>query len=442
MTTENHETPTTESDISEHSEDVSSQPAVQVGSGDVAFDRITGDLAQDINSDYDQALRMHAKLNESYMGYKYSVRFPASMEATISPELLPEEMRERYQDEKLRLGKMDVFPTWFKKIGASIRSYISSTLSRYSSNADIRFGYMIKFDKFEEVEASLLAARGIVDADYETYAGTDICSQAQIIIDGKLDKRNEWELNNQAPVTYLSYIDYMYERYDVLRAEIISEYRRMFSEDLVDVITGFIPTRESLRNPRRIKCEWTRTQEVPSCVMQGNTSYRAIADRIRAPDELNHEKETIRQREIESWRNKTLDTVSDIQKGIRSMIADKVSKLKIRLDRTLMTEDEIEERKDSGAKRVVDPARVTENSVTQLTSIIDDLTGELGSFDSTDEFYQAISEFRRSLNMEDIDLEHVEDRQMLSENIDRIVELALDDSSLDPESGEFFVGIM
>jgi len=176
--------------------------------------------------------------------------------------------------------------------------------------------------------------------------------------------------------------------------------------------------------------------------MQGNTSYRAIADRIRAADELNHEKETIRQREIESWRNKTLDTVSDIQKGIRSMIADKVSKLKIRLDRTLMTEDEIEERKDSGAKRVVDPARVTENSVTQLTSIIDDLTGELGSFDSTDEFYQAISEFRRSLNMEDIDLEHVEDRQMLSENIDRIVELALDDSSLDPESGEFFVGIM
>jgi hypothetical protein len=123
------------------------------------------------------------------------------------------------------------------------------------------------------------------------------------------------------------------------------------------------------------------------------------------------------------------------------MIAEKVVRLKNSLDKTLMTDEEIQERRDSGAKRVVDPAKITKNSVNQLTNIIDDLTGELGQFDSTDEFYQAITEFRRELNMEEVDLEDNDDRQRLSEDIDRIVGLSLEDN-IDPTTGEFFVGIM
>lgn len=423
----------------------SSQPVVQVGSGNVNnstnFERITGELQEDINSDYEQALRMHAKLNESYLGYKYTVRMPASMEATITPALLPEDMRVRYQDEKLKLGKMDTFPTWFKKIGSSLRGQIASALSKYSSNADIRFGYMIPVDRFEDVEANLLAARGVVESDYELYDGTDVVARANDIIQVKLDRRSDWELQNNSPVTYNSYVEYMYERYNILRTEILAEYRRMFSQDLVEVIETYIPTRESLRNPKRIKCEWTRTQEVPSCVMQGNTTYRQIANRVKAGRDLNHELDQIRDREVESWKSSTLDTVSDIQKGIRQMIAERVSRLKNSLDKTPLTDEEIQERRDSGAKRVVDPARITKNSVTQLTTIIDDLTRELGQFDSTDDFYQAISEFRRTLSMDDVNLDDTEERARLSSDIDRIMTLSLEDN-VDPSSGEFFVGIM
>lgn len=415
------------------------ESAVAVGTGN--FDRITGELTQDVNSNYEQALRMHAKLNESYLGYKYSVRMPASFEATITPELLPEDMRIRYQDEKLRLGKMDTFPTWFKKIGASIRGQIASTLSKYSSNGDIRFGYMVKLDKFEDVEAALLAARGVVDEDYETYDGTGIVQSALDLIQQKKDKRNDWDIQNDAPVTYNDYINYMYDRYDILRIEILAEYRRLFSDDLVNVIENYIPSRESLRNRSRIKCEWMRTQEVPSCIMQGNTTYRQIADRVKAGRELTSELSQIRDREIQSWKQQTVEAVADIQKGLRKTIAEKVSRLKSSLDKTLLTDEEISERREGGAKRVVDPARITKNSVTQLTRVIDDLTGELGEFDSTDEFYQAITEFRRELNMEEVDFNDNDDRQRLSGDIDRIVKLSLEDD-VDPNSGEFFVGIM
>lgn len=419
---------------------IETDPAMIVGTGE--FDRITGDLTEDVNSNYEQALRMHAKLNESYLGYKYSVRMPASFEATISPELLPEEVRSRYQDEKLRLGKMDTFPTWFKKIGAGIRSQISSTLAKYSSNSDNRFGYMIKLDKFEEVEASLLAARGVTDEDYSLYEkNPDIVANALELIDKKLDKRSDWELQNNAPVTYNDYIAYMYDRYEILRIEIISEYRRMFSHDLVNVIEKYIPSRESLRNRSRIRCDWSRTQEIPSCVMQGNTTYRQIADRVKAGRDLKIELTQIREREIESWKQSTIEAVADIQKGLRKTIAERVNRLKNSLDKTPLTEEEMAERRDRGSKRVVDPAKITKNSVQQLTRVIDDLTSELGEFDSTDAFYQAITEFRRTLNMEDINLDDTEDRKMLSSNIDRIVQLSLEDD-VDPNSGEFFVGIM
>ena len=414
-----------------------------VGSGSVTgnFDRITGDLQRDVNSEYEEALRMHAKLNESYLGYKYTVRLPASFEATISPELLPEEIRARYQDEKLRLGKMDTFPTWFKKIGSSIRSQIASSLSKHSSNADIRFGYMIHVDRFEEVETALLAARGVTEEDRETYRGTSVVENAIDIIEQKRARRNDWEVTQDAPVTYNDYIAYMYDRYDILRIEILSEYRRMFSSDLVNVIEGFIPSKESLRNSRRIKCDWTRTQEIPSCVMQGNTTYRQIADRVRAGRDLNHEVEEIKNREIDSWKSQTLETVADIHKGLRAMIAEKVSRLKDSLDKTPLTDEEIQDRRDAGAKRVVDPARITQNSVNQLTSIIDDLTGELGSFDNSDSFYQAITEFKRELNMDDTDLTDESHRQRLSSDIDRIMMLSLEDN-IDPNSGEFFRGII
>mgnify|MGYP001449374827 CR=1 FL=1 len=428
-------------------DNTSSQPAqMQVGSGEVTPQRTSPEDTQefDIDAALEEAMRKHRRLSSEYIGYKYSVCYPTSMEATITPALLPSEMQEKYSDEKLRLGKMDTMPTWIKKIGASIRSQIVSSLKKFSSNTDTRFGYMVRRSKFNEVEANLLACRGITEKDHETYADTpEIIAEAQLIIQNKLDRRSEWEIANQAPVTYNDYVSYIYERYDILRAEIIAQYRRLFSEDLVEIIISYIPTRESLRNPRRIRCEWYRSAiGVPECYMERQASVGQLIEAKQFDTDMKRQSEAIMRQDIESWKTLTEDTASDIQVGVRRMIAEKVSRMKEKLDKAPMSETEIEERREGGAKRVVDPARITPNSVQQLTATIDELTEELGEFDSSDQFYQAITEFRRSLNMDDVDLQDTDNRQRLSSDIDRIIELSLDDSSINPETGDFFANII
>jgi len=422
-----------------------SQPAqLQVGSGEVTPVRNEPVESFDLNGALEEAMKKHKRLSSEYIGYKYSVCFPSSMEATITPALLPSDMQEKYADEKLRLGKMDTMPTWIKKIGASIRSQIVSVLKKYSSNTDTRFGYMVRRSKFEEVESNLIACRGITEKDLEIYADTPhVIDEARLIIQNKLDRRDEWEVQNQAPVTYNDYVEYVYERYDILRAEIIAQYRRLFTEDLVDIIVSYIPGKEALRNPRRIRCEWYRSAiGVPECYMEREASVGQLIEAKEFDSQMRRQSEAIMRQDIENWKSLTEDTVSDIQVGVRRMIAERVNRLKEKLDKTPMSDTEIEERRESGAKRVVDPARITPNSVAQLTESIDELTTELGEFDSSDEFYQAITEFRRSLNMEDVNLSDTEDRQRLSSNIDRIIELSLDDSSINPETGEFFANII
>ena len=303
------------------------------------FDRITGDLQSDINDNFQEALTMHAKLNESYLGYKYTIHFPSSCEATIQPEMFPEDIQEKYRDEKLRLGKMDTLPTWIKKIGNSLRSSVTSSLLRCSSNTDTRFGYMVKIDSFQDVEAALLSIKGIDDSDRVTYDGTTIVSKAEELIETKRIRRSDWEILRDAPVTYREYITYLQENYEVLRAEIIAEYNRIFDPAVVDVIVSMVPAREVFFNARKIRFNWFRTQEIPSCVMQGNTTYRQVADRVSAGQELQHELQTIRDQEVESWKQHTLDSVSDIQRGVRSLIAEMIGRLQSRLEKTPMTDE-------------------------------------------------------------------------------------------------------
>jgi restriction endonuclease Mrr len=156
---------------------------------------------------------------------------------------------------------------------------------------------------------------------------------------------------------------------------------------------------------------------------------------------MQHQLEGIRQREIESWKQQTLDSVTDIQVGLRNMIADKISQLKTRLDRTPMTESELEAERESGKQRVADPSRITQASINKLVAHIDELTEELGQFESTDQFYQAVSELRRSLGFEG-NFDDAATRQQLSQDIEHIVNLAVDDTTINPKTGDFFVSLM
>jgi hypothetical protein len=438
MTIQNEESQETRED--EAPEGIANQ--VMVAAGDSgSFDRITGDLVADVNGNFQEALAMHAKLNESYLGYRCSIRFPSSCEATIQPEMFPEAMQEKYRNEKLRLGKMDTMPSWIKKIGTSLRGAVTSRLSSYSSNTDARFGYMIRLEHFEAVETELLAIKGVSEEDHETFAHTDIVSKAIEMIEARRSKLDEWHVERNAPVTYLEYITYLQENYSALRMEILNSYEQDFESDVVDVIASLIPNRESFFNRKRIRFDWRRTQEVPSCVMQGNTTYRQVADRVQAQQDMHHQLEGIRQREIESWKQQTLDSVTDIQVGLRNMIADKISQLKTRLDRTPMTESELEAERESGKQRVADPSRITQASINKLVVHIDELTEELGQFESTDQFYQAVSELRRSLGFEG-NFDDAATRQQLSQDIEHIVNLAVDDTTINPKTGDFFVSLM
>lgn len=415
---------------------------VEVASGnndyDVETQRVTG------GHTLDQLLAMNDRLKKKYFGYKTRIYYPTSGEATIHPDLFPDDFREKYADEKLRLGKMDVLPHWIKKIGSGIRAAAGSALIKHSSNTDTRFGYLVKVDKFCDIEAALLALKGIDDADREVYEeAPSILEMAEEQIRSRLEKRNDWQKMRDAPVTYNGYISYIQENYDVLRTEIISEYNRLFdNQELVDLITTFIPSRESLHNSRRIRFEWSRTQEMPAMVMHGETSFANISDRIKEGGQLAHELTSIREREMRNWREQILDSVSDIQSGVRSQIADHINRLKRKLDSDPLTEEEISEARESGKKRVFDPSRVTESSVASLIKSVDELTSELGEFNDSDDFYRAVNSLKEELGMESTNFDDEATRRRISDDIGNIVELSLEDVNVDPQTGQFFAGLI
>ena len=430
-----------EETLVETPEDTSEDNRVLVSSGDASFDRVTGDLVQDLNENFGEALRMRARLNQSYIGYKYNVHFPSSCEATIQPEMFPEDIQEKYRDEKLKLGKMDTMPTWLKKIGSGIRSSVTSALLRYCSNTDTRFGYMVMEDHWEDVESSLLAIKGIEDSDRQAYEGTSIVSKAEELIEVRRSKRNEWEVMRHAPVTYLEYISYFQDNYNILREEIIAEYNRLFEPEVVEVITSLIPNREAFFNNNKIRFSWRTSIEMPEAFMERQADYLAVSERVERGRQLRHELEGIKRREVETWKTSLLDSVADIQRGVRRLIAEKVRRLKERLDKPLMTEEQIDQARESGKQRVVDPARVTEASVEKLLENIGELTSELGQFDTTDEFYTSVTAFTDSLGLGK-DFDDTNTRQELSQDIDNIINLSLDDSSINPRTGEFFSGLI
>jgi len=415
---------------------------VEVASGhtdyDVETDRVTG------GQTLDQILAMNDRLNKQYFGYKTRIYFPTSGEATIHPDLFPDDFREKYADEKLRLGKMDVLPHWIKKVGAGIRAAAGSALTKHSSNTDTRYGYLVKVDKFCDIEAALLSLKGIDDSDREVYAeAPTILESAQSQIDHRMERRTEWLKMRDAPVTYNGYINYIQENYDVLRTEIISEYNRLFdNQEIVDLITTFIPTRSSLHNARRIKFEWTRTQEMPATVLHGETSYAGIADRIKESGNLAHELNSIRQREVENWKRQILDSVTDIQTGVRSQIAEHVNRLKRKLDATPLTEEEVSEAKESGKKRIFDPSRVTEASIATLINTVEELSNELGQFNDTDDFYRAVNSLKEELGMDSTNFDDEATRRKISDDIGNIVEMSIQDANIDPTTGQFFAGLI
>jgi len=181
---------------------------------------------------------------------------------------------------------------------------------------------------------------------------------------------------------------------------------------------------------------------MPAMVMHGETSFANISDRIKEGGQLAHELTSIREREMRNWREQILDSVSDIQSGVRSQIADHINRLKRKLDSDPLTEEEISEARESGKKRVFDPSRVTESSVASLIKSVDELTSELGEFNDSDDFYRAVNSLKEELGMESTNFDDEATRRRISDDIGNIVELSLEDVNVDPQTGQFFAGLI
>jgi hypothetical protein len=396
---------------------------------------------------------MQKHLARKYAGYSYSTSFPSLGKAKINMSIWPEEVRATYEDEKIDPGQMQVLPIWITKIGNGIRSQVANGIRSFAVNADSRFGHLVPQRRVPEVEAMFLSLKGIEDKDYDIYRGTDIVADAQAQIEARREKLDDFHKARMAPVTYWEFIQYCQDNYDVLREQILQEYREMFKGDghILYSIAQAIPPRSVFFDTSKMRFSWTLKQEIPACLTMGDTSLTMVLGNIRAEKELEDKKSSEESRLLyetnamiarstEEWKTNILESAKDIQFGIRKHLGVVLGRLKKKLDQTPMTEEELAEKKAEEGKNVRDPSKVSAASIKKLLAVITESQDDLGEFSKEDGFYKAVEGLKETLGMTN-DFEDEDTRTTLSETIEQIVELSLDSDDIDPESGDFFMGI-
>lgn len=396
---------------------------------------------------------MQKHLARKYAGYSYSTSFPSLGKAKINMSIWPEEVRATYEDEKIDPGQMQVLPLWITKIGNGIRSQVANGIRSFAVNADSRFGHLVPQRRVPEVEAMFLSLKGIEDKDHEIYRGTDIVADAQAQIEARREKLDDFHKERMAPVTYWEFIQYCQDNYDVLKEQILQEYREMFKGDghILYSIAQAIPPRSVFFDQSKMRFSWTLKQEIPACLTMGGTSLTTVLGNIKAEEEiadkksqeesrLLYETNAMIARSTEEWKTNILESAKDIQFGIRKHLGTVLGRLKRKLDQTPMTEEELAEKKAEEGKNVRDPSKVSAASIKKLLAVITESQDDLGEFSKEDGFYKAVEGLKETLGMTN-DFEDEDTRANLSETIEQIVELSLDSGDIDPESGDFFMGI-
>lgn len=408
-----------------------------------------------------QIAEMQHRLSGNYMAYRVHIKFPARPQATLNAKLLPSDIREKFKDRKISLGKMDVMPEWFKNAGGRISSRSYNGLKDLASNGDPRFGWMVRADKAMTAESLLLGMRGIKDEDRVIYDGTDVVERAEELILTNRAKLKPDLVAKNCPVTYYEYIDYYIEHRDALKDELMESYKKLFGndQDLLDIIEASIPMAAAFENQDKIEFSWNTRQEVPACISLGETNLqniirtsqseeraqaaeKAMRERVAAKgEELIKDRDAIMKRELEDWRKTALDSVASIQLGVRKTIAERLELLKNKLVQEPMTVEERNAvRESTGQQRVVDPAAVSTASVKKLVATLQDLGEELGQFNSADGFKARVDAIIETLGVTE-DWSDLDIRQQTSDSIQEIIDASLEEEDINPENGEFFAGL-
>ncbi len=367
---------------------------------------------------YDVAQNMHRKLNDKYVGMKVAIHQPLA--GSTSGDV--EEVTESFGDNARVI--LNTFPSYITDLGKSIAGKARNLVRDNSAKVPSTNGYLVHKDKIDEIEAGLLSYKGITPADHHKYDAETI-QDAQNQISIRMANRKGVYRDKNIPVTFLEYCQYVRDNFDQLIIEILAEYGENAYK-----IENSLPKRASVD---KASFDWYHFAEVPALMMYGETSLRDIINGMRREEQAEQKIKAKVESEILRFQDQCQDAVTTVQNRVRSEIAGQLRDFveKVDQDRTYTVDGE----------QVTRPRNITNNNLAKLTTRIDSLTSEISGVADNDEFYRTVQEFKNQLTIGP-DMTDEEVRNTTRDNAQRIIEMSVDRSQVDRNTGQYFASIL
>lgn len=373
---------------------------------------------EDVMSKFNVAHSMHRKLNDKYVGLKVAIHQPLAGSTSGSVE----EVSETFGDNAKVI--LNTFPSYITDLGRSIAGKARNLVRDNSAKVPSTNGYLVHKDKLDEIEAGLLSYKGITPSDRHKYE-PHIVEDAEEQIALRMANRKDIYRDRNIPVTFIGFCQYVKDNFDYLLSEILSEYG-----DNSDKIEGSLPKVESID---RASFEWYHFAEVPSLMMYGETSLRDIVNGMRREEQAEERIKAKVESEIVRFQDQCQDAIGAVQYRVRSEIAQQLQDFVGRLDQ--------DRTYTQNGREVTLPRNITDTALNKLSNRIDSLTSEISGVADNDVFYRTVQEFKNQLtvgsNMADEEV-----RSATRENAQRIIEMSIDKSAIDANTGQYFARIL
>lgn len=367
---------------------------------------------------YDVAQSMHRKLGDKYIGMKVAIHQPLA--GSTSGDV--EEVTESFGDNARVI--LNTFPRYITDLGRSIAGKARNLVRDNSAKVPSTNGYLVHKDKLDNIEAGLLSFKGIQPEDHHKY-DANIIESAQEQISIRLANRKEIYREKNIPVTFLEYCQYVRDNFDALIQEILQEYG-----DNAYKIENSLPKIESVN---KASFDWYHFAEVPSLMMYGESSLRDIINGMKREEQAEQKIKAKIESEIVRFQDQCQEAVTTVQTRVRSEIAEQLKDF-------VKTIDSDRTYKKNG-REVTLPRNITESNLNKLTNRIDSLTSEISGVADNDEFYRTVQEFKNQLTIGP-DMSDEEVRNTTRDNAQRIIELSIDRSQVDKNTGQYFASIL
>lgn len=367
---------------------------------------------------YDVAQSMHRKLGDKYVGMKVAIHQPLA--GSTSGDV--EEVTESFGDNARVI--LNTFPRYITDLGRSIAGKARNLVRDNSAKVPSTNGYLVHKDKLDNIEAGLLSFKGIQPEDHHKYEA-NIIESAQEQISIRLANRKEIYREKNIPVTFLEYCQYVRDNFDALIQEILEEYGENAYK-----IENSLPKIESVN---KASFDWYHFAEVPSLMMYGESSLRDIINGMKREEQAEQKIKAKIESEIVRFQGQCQEAVTTVQTRVRSEIAEQLKDF-------VKTIDSDRTYKKNG-REVTLPRNITESNLNKLTNRIDSLTSEISGVADNDEFYRTVQEFKNQLTIGP-DMSDEEVRNTTRDNAQRIIELSIDRSQVDKNTGQYFASIL